>query len=174
MNKSDLRKKFLSLRKHDKNLDTKVINNLLSIIKDYKTVALYYAINEEISLNDLFLHLSNKITLYLPYTSKELEFKKFTSFEALSFDKARIPSPTSKSVEVSNIEVVVMACIACSTNGYRLGYGAGYYDRALKDYKGLKIGVTYDNCLVDFDFSNSYDVRLDYIITESQIIKIGE
>ncbi|MFA5543553.1 MAG: 5-formyltetrahydrofolate cyclo-ligase [Bacilli bacterium] len=174
MNKKFLRKKYLSIRKHSSDADLAVQKNLLELLKGYKSVALYYAINEEISLNDLFLHLSNRMDLFLPYTNEELEFRKFNSFDTLLPDKAKIMAPQGENYLVNDIEVIVMACIACSYSGYRLGYGAGYYDRALQDYKGLKIGIVYDECITTNDFHNEYDVRLDYIITETKIIKVKE
>lgn len=173
-NKKELRKKFLALRKHDIKKDQLVQKNLIKLIDGFNSVSLYYAINEEISLNDLFLHLSKKADVYLPYTNKEIEFRKFTSFADLLPDKAGIMSPNSREVKVNDIEVMVMACIACSVSGYRLGYGAGHYDRALENYQGLKIGIVYDECLLVEDFHHDHDVKLDYIITESKIIRMGK
>ncbi|MCR5307860.1 MAG: hypothetical protein K6E24_02565, partial [bacterium] len=46
----------------------------------------------------------------------------------------------------------------------RVGYGRGYYDRYLKDYKGITIGVGYDFQEVDKIDVKPTDVKLNYII----------
>ncbi len=173
MNKKDLRSYYRLLRKHDNLIDEKVKNNLLKLVLNYNSVACYMAIDEEINLNEFIKSIYLQKKIYLPYTGEVLEFREFCGFDELIKDKAGILSSSRDKIEVNNIEVIIMACIACNYDGYRLGYGKGYYDGALKDYEGLKIGVTYDSCLTTKSFQESHDIKLDYIVTESRIIKIG-
>lgn len=173
MNKKDLRKYFKSIRKHNTILDKKIKDNLLTIVSKYHSIACYMAINEEISLNDFIKEISLSKEVYLPYTKEVLEFRKFTGFENLIPDQAGILAPNASTINVNEIDVIIIACIACNYDGYRLGYGKGYYDGALKDYKGLKVGVTYDETLTDVKFQETHDIRLDYIVTPTRIIKIG-
>jgi 5-formyltetrahydrofolate cyclo-ligase len=72
-------------------------------------------------------------------------------------------------------DVVLTPLLAFDTRGYRLGYGAGLYDRSfalLPDT--LKIGLAYDCQNYARVPHDPTDVRLDYILTESHIYKTGE
>ena len=91
----------------------------------------------------------------------------------MTYDKAKILAPIhNEEVEVSYLDAVVMPCIAANKAGYRLGYGAGYFDRALAHYQGIKIGVLIEDCLIEEHFEESFDVQLDYIVTEKAIYEI--
>lgn len=173
--KKELRKKFKSLRHHSFATDEAVCNNLLKLVIEYSNIALYMGINEEIKLDSLINKLLLNKNLYFPYVikGKDLEFRKLEKIEAVTSDTAGIPTPNSNITLPTNmLDIVVMPCICASTLGYRLGYGGGYYDKTLANYKGIKAGVTYEACLTDIDFSESFDIKLDYIVTEDKIIKI--
>ncbi len=72
-------------------------------------------------------------------------------------------------VDISEIEVVIVPGIAFTKSGDRLGFGKGYYDRLLSDFKGVKIGVCYDFQIIDNIPVSPHDVSMDLIITESRI-----
>lgn len=62
---------------------------------------------------------------------------------------------------------------ACfSKNGYRIGYGGGYYDSFLADYgiSALKVGFCYNRFIFDSIPTESHDIPVDFIITEKEII----
>ncbi len=50
--------------------------------------------------------------------------------------------------------------------GYRLGYGAGYYDRFLSDFSGVSLAPVYSICLADRLPIDSHDLPVDLLITE--------
>ncbi|MCM1364038.1 MAG: 5-formyltetrahydrofolate cyclo-ligase [Faecalibacterium sp.] len=55
--------------------------------------------------------------------------------------------------------------------GYRLGFGKGYYDRFLADFKGSALGLCYENCLSDELIINEFDKQVSVLITEKYIYK---
>ena len=59
--------------------------------------------------------------------------------------------------------------------GYRLGYGAGFYDRTLEKLRKAKpvvaVGIAYDEQRVDAVPHESYDQRLDWVLTPSGPMK---
>lgn len=55
--------------------------------------------------------------------------------------------------------------------GARLGRGGGFYDRLLDRKSGLKIGVASDCQLIDELPSESHDIRMNLIITESKTVR---
>ncbi len=57
--------------------------------------------------------------------------------------------------------------------GNRLGWGKGFYDRTLADFRGLKIGVAFSSQVVTSLPSEAHDVKMDLVITEKEVIKIN-
>ena len=56
--------------------------------------------------------------------------------------------------------------------GYRLGYGGGYFDRALEGLnknKPILIGLGYDYQVSEKSFGEPHDIRYDIVITENNI-----
>lgn len=73
-----------------------------------------------------------------------------------------------------NCDVIFVPGLAFDRKGNRLGYGKGYYDRFLKGQKNaLKIGICFDFQLLDKVPSEAYDVPVDWIISESELVKIN-
>ena len=50
--------------------------------------------------------------------------------------------------------------------GYRVGYGGGYYDRFLANFKGTSVGICYSRCLCEECPKDIYDIAVDMIVTE--------
>ena len=65
--------------------------------------------------------------------------------------------------------------VAFDKNLNRLGYGGGYYDRLItklsKKKNFLKIGLAFSTQEIEKVPTNEYDQKLDYIVTERNIIK---
>ena len=67
----------------------------------------------------------------------------------------------------------LVPALACDRRGYRLGYGAGYYDRFLSNYPGHRVGVVYDRNLVPRLWSGRYDVPLELVVTDRRLHLCG-
>jgi len=84
-----------------------------------------------------------------------------------------IPEPSSGAVV--NPDILLVPLVAFDKNLNRLGYGAGYYDRLIEFLKKKKKIITI-GLAFDFQESNSiptskYDQKLDYIVTNKNILK---
>ncbi len=73
------------------------------------------------------------------------------------------------SVPVSQIDIAFIPGIAFTSSGDRLGFGKGYYDRFLEDFKGVKIGIGYDFQITDKILTDKHDIKMDMIVTEKRI-----
>jgi 5-formyltetrahydrofolate cyclo-ligase len=62
---------------------------------------------------------------------------------------------------------VIVPGIAFSPAGHRIGYGKGYYDRFLAAHHGLKLGLAYEMQIVPSIPSDTHDVPVDLVITET-------
>jgi len=174
--KKELRAYYKNERKKNRNFDDNFIDHLLKLVNGYSNIALYMKIGSEVNLEKLINKLFLTKNIYLPVVKgKNLEFRKFTSFNDLSFDEAKILAPvTGDLIDHKQIDMMIIPCLAANYQGYRLGYGGGYYDRILQNYHGLKVGVVFENCLTNLHFQEPFDIPLDILVTEKRIIKITE
>lgn len=72
----------------------------------------------------------------------------------------------------SDNSLCIVPALAMDKDGYRLGYGGGYYDRFLSSFKGATVGLCYKECFCDELPRDKYDIRLDTIITDYKIYEI--
>ena len=87
-------------------------------------------------------------------------------------DDYHIKSVNGRDVNINDCDIILIPGLAYNVYGYRLGRGKGFYDRALKDYQGIKIGVVCDDNIIDEHFEEAHDVKVDYLVSEKRIIKI--
>ena len=80
------------------------------------------------------------------------------------------PSPSLPRVE--RIDVFVVPAVGFALDGTRLGRGGGYYDATLKAMPGMRVGYTFDCCLVDALPFEPWDVPMDWVVTESRALHI--
>lgn len=75
-------------------------------------------------------------------------------------------------IEPGTIDIVLVPGVVFDINRFRIGYGAGYYDRFLKTVRSdcFKAGLAFDVQVVDDVPVDSHDMQMDVIITESRII----
>ena len=68
-------------------------------------------------------------------------------------------------------DIILVPLLAFDLLGNRLGYGGGYYDRTLAYWRAKKpviaVGLAYDEQKFDVVPSDSYDQRLDWVLTPS-------
>ena len=165
MNKEETRKYALSIRNKLANdsINNKIVKELEEVIKKYNTIGIYYPIGSEINILNIMNKYPNK-KFYLPITGDEISFIEYKLGDTLVDAKFKTKEPVGDITSRDMIECFIIPCVAISKTRQRLGYGKGYYDRYLKDYKGFKIGVIYKE-LNNLDFkSDSYDVYLDLVI----------
>lgn len=70
------------------------------------------------------------------------------------------------------IDLIIVPGVAFDTQGNRLGYGKGYYDRFLPHLRDeiLKAGICFDCQIVDSIQADEYDYKMSMVITESGVI----
>ncbi len=83
------------------------------------------------------------------------------------------PNPLrSDRVEVSSLDVMLIPGVAFDRRMQRLGRGRGFYDRALKDFNGLKIGVASVAQISAEELPvDAHDIRMDIIATDKYVLR---
>ena len=180
------KRKLISLDTEDKNTFLKNINSCLdrvfSIENTIKEVGLYYPIFNEISpLVFIKYFKDNNITTALPVVdsnSNSMVFKKWLKKEKLQ--KSHIgtyePLLTNKTIFP---QIIVVPMLMFDRKLNRLGYGAGYYDKLISTLKRyfdkkqknfITIGLAYSEQETKSIPYESHDQKLDFIVTEKEIL----
>lgn len=97
-----------------------------------------------------------------------LLFRAWTPGEALAPGVWDIPIPPETAAEVLP-DVLLVPMLAFDRQGYRLGYGGGFYDRTLAAFKlrPVTVGIAFDVGRIKSIGPQPHDVRLDLALTES-------
>ena len=71
-------------------------------------------------------------------------------------------------------DIILTPCLAFDLDGYRLGYGGGYYDKTFSkllkiSHNFISIAIAYDDQKIDQVYHNEYDKKINYILTEKQL-----
>jgi len=80
------------------------------------------------------------------------------------------PAPQLPTVDPTVVDLVLTPGVAFDRRGCRLGFGGGFYDRFLPTTGALRVGVTYDSCLVDELPASERDQRMHWVVTPTQMI----
>lgn len=95
---------------------------------------------------------------------------KPSSYGILEPAQELIESGALKSVNSSEIDLVVVPGLGFDKYGYRIGYGKGYYDRFLNGFAGDTVGLCFKECLLDEICRDDFDIRVDTVITDSNVL----
>ena len=181
MNKSKIRSKILKLRKNKFNKNYKInLDKFISFLKinthNLKNLGGYYPSNYEIDDLEILCLLEKqnfKISLPIVKKNNQMNFFKWSNKEPLKINKFGIPEPVSSKILYPDILLVPL--VGYDSNLNRLGYGGGFYDRYIekieKIKKVIKIGLAFSCQKITSVPVNQYDKKLDFIITEKEILK---
>lgn len=170
--KAALRKELLSLRKAASpvELDIDTLNSY-SQFCSAETVLCYVSAYGEVGTHNLIKELLSLKRVVVPCCTDRcgnMICSEIKSFNDLKEGFFGILEPKSKAAfPKEKIDFAIVPGIAFDKEGYRLGYGKGYYDRFLSDITFFKLGV----CQEEFYFSalphGKHDIRMDSVLTVS-------
>jgi 5-formyltetrahydrofolate cyclo-ligase len=84
----------------------------------------------------------------------------------------REPSPSEPEAREGELAVIVVPALAVDPTGHRIGYGAGYYDRALPRYAppAFTVAVAFDYQLVPEVPATDGDVAVACVVTDRRTL----
>ncbi len=84
------------------------------------------------------------------------------------------PRPGAAEIPLGEADVVLVPVVAWDEQGHRLGYGKGYFDRALSSNPGpLRVGLALEVLKAPTLPQSSSDVPLDIVVTEARVLRFG-
>ncbi|WP_231889846.1 5-formyltetrahydrofolate cyclo-ligase [Oceanobacillus sp. Castelsardo] len=183
LNKTELRKRTINKLKYlseDEKLEIEqqLRNNLLGsdIWQKAKTIGITISQGVEWDTTTLIEKAWDErkavcVPKCLP--NKEMVFYLINDFHQLEKGLYEIlepnPKKTSK-VKKQNIDLLIVPGVVFDQNGYRIGFGGGYYDRFLVDFPNETISLASHLQVIDRIPTDFYDLPVKCIITEEGMI----
>lgn len=147
----------------------------LSLFQKADDIFLYYSFKNEVETHSFIDQFYKDKNIFLPRIQGEhMEPVLFQGSAFLKPGYAKIlepiEMPAKKEVSSQNIELIIIPGVAFDRCGTRLGFGKGYYDNYLKRHKKIpKIGLAFQEQMVDYIPRDPYDIPVDLIITDVDI-----
>ncbi len=175
-NKIRLRTEFLNIRNNmDKNeiirkskiIFENIINN--DDFKSSQTVFCFLSFGSEVVTDDIVSYcLQNYKTVAVPkiidgiMTACSIDEK--TEY---ILNKYGIREPVDdKIVPKENIDLTIVPALVYNVDGFRIGYGGGFYDKFLSGYAGRSIGIIFKEFISNNFIPDENDEPVGYVITD--------
>ena len=163
-------------------LSTQVQKNIIESLdlSKMKNVLLYFPYKQEIKINLLHQELIKySHNIYVPkiFPERIMKFNLYTSEYSLVKNKYGITEVDNKEyLEPHFFDAMFIPFVGVDLNGYRIGYGGGYFDRTLAGLMGsshskpLIIGLGYDYQILSKNLAEPHDLRYHKVATESRML----
>ena len=145
-------------------------------------VAGYWASHGELPLNLVIPPLAGRGQQFLlPVIgrNRHLRFAPWQSGDAVQPNRYGIPEPVAprEMLEPFQLDLVLVPLLGFHRRGRRLGHGGGYYDRSfaflneqVRPTEPLLVGIAYDFQELEIVNEEPWDVALDFIATNRELI----
>ncbi len=179
MDKKEFRKELIERRKnitkekkviYDKEISRKIIQS--DYFKKAEQVLVFASVGDEFDTQYIIekCRMEYKRVFYPLCIDNQgdMKFFKADSTDDLQIGMYNIPEPKQgcKEYKPQRNDLIIVPCLSVDKNGNRIGYGKGYYDRFLKEFKGISICPCYHELLTEALPTDKYDIQVNVIMTE--------
>lgn len=180
MEKIELRKKIKSIllnlssdekKQKDRNIYNKLIK-MQELIKA-ETIFSYVSMHEEVdTINIIKYILKEKKKLFVPRVAlktKQMDIIQISSLENLkigTYATYNILEPGGRDSCRKDFDILLIPGLGFDNENNRLGRGGGYFDKFLKNVKGLKIALCYREQIFESIPVVQHDIKVDLIISD--------
>lgn len=157
-----------------------IINKLYEsdLYSDSKIIMTFISFGDEVDTHEFIKKsLKDGKRIVVPITfpkTKEIRPSELFDFNELKIGFYNILTPKDefiRFIDPKEIDLIVVPGVGFDRNGFRVGYGGGYYDRFLSKYPdAVKLGIAFDLQLIDEVPKEDFDIPVDLILTENEII----
>lgn len=160
-------------------LDVENLSNIIKeklfssgLYKNAKNILCYYSFGTEVCTLSYFDDKDKNWFLPKIDGSELLVCPYCSTFQKNQY---KIDEPILEPVDASTIDMVIIPALAADKNGYRIGYGKGYYDRFISKLPKsvVKVVLLFSELLLEDVYPEVFDEKCDYIITDKNMLKIG-
>lgn len=158
-------------------LDFKIANNVRKLYQygPCKTVMIYVSTPIEINTVPIIqMAFADGKRVAVPRCipgTRKMEFYYITSLDDLEPGSFSVMEPKDDMPMLTDFDkcLMIMPGIQFDTNGYRIGYGKGYYDRYMAKYTGFSAGLCYDWELRRHLCHGRFDRPVSAVVTDNHI-----
>lgn len=182
--KATLRKKMVDKLadiqpKKKKAIEQQLMLNLLNteLWRNARTIGIYLSFGNEWETRGIIEEAwrqGKQVTIpkTIPET-KEMKFYQIDNYSQVKKGHFGIEEPNINEtiyIEKNKIDLLIVPGVVFSADGYRIGFGGGYYDRFLTDFIHPTISLVWSKQLIKKVPTNKYDLPVQYIMTEKGMI----
>ena len=172
--KAELRKKILQEMKALSQEQKQAMDQVLTerflhhpFYQEAKVIATYLSFPHEFQtqgLIDQALKDGKKVLIPKTYPKGRMEFVVYNpqQFKKTSFGLLE-PQGDLEVVDASQIDLIHVPGLAFTREGYRIGYGGGYYDRYLENFAGQTMSTIYPCQIQNFN-SEDHDIPVQEVL----------
>ncbi len=148
-----------------------IFNKITSsqVYKDSQVIFCYISYNSEIITTEFINYaIKDNKQIVVPYIyDKSMFLSVLNDLNETIINRFNILQPENYlPVDINTVDLAIVPGLGFNIYGFRIGYGGGYYDRFLSEYKQYSIGVAMSEFLIsDLPFED-HDKPVDFIVTE--------
>ena len=166
---------------YDKQKYSELLCNGIEALKEYKdadVILVYFPTRSEPDISplaDIARRDGKKIAFPISVTKDcTLDFRFISSPDELEIGAygIREPRADTERATLSDRTLCIVPALAVDADGYRLGYGKGYYDRFLSTFEGNAVVAIHSSLVCERLPRNDTDIPLKTIITETGAIRL--
>lgn len=159
-------------------LSARIVSHLLAALPTPRIVAFCWPIKHEPDVRGVLPRWAERgVVAALPVVVEAdapLAFREWTPNTPLAADRYGIPTPVAG--DFVQPDMLLLPLNGFDGDGYRLGYGGGYFDRTLAALspRPLAIGVGFETNRLPTIRPESHDQRLDWLVTEAGALRLPD
>lgn len=144
---------------------------ITGFFQDAKSIFIYNSLPDEVSTHRFIEKWATEKNIFLPVIEGDkLVFKRYTDSSKMQIGVLGIQEPIGELGMPKANDLIIVPGMAFDRKMNRLGRGKGYYDKFLSSSKGLKMGVCFDFQLLDSVPTEDFDVKMDVLVSENDLI----
>jgi 5-formyltetrahydrofolate cyclo-ligase len=178
MTKAEIRKQIATLRPDFQTLEkmsVAVIERFqtLEVFKSARAIGVYMPMTDEVDITPLFDCLEK--TFFIPaFDESSSNYRMARLTTELKKGRFGILEPAVPDFAGENdLDLILVPGVAFDRAGRRIGRGGGFYDRLLPQYRAVRAGICFDFQCLEAIPAEPHDVRMDWVATETQILKFA-
>lgn len=144
----------------------------LDLFTAAKSIGAYMPMADEVDLTPL-LQTPGK-TIFIPAFDNQIDSYRMAKWTPdLKRGRFGIPEPSAPVfARHDELDLILIPGMAFDLTGRRLGRGGGFYDRLLPQYRAVRAGICFDFQCMETVPSEDHDVSMDYVISETRILRV--
>jgi len=154
-----------------------ILENLIRspIYKSANDIGFYCSFGSEVETSEMMSRaITDNKSIYLPVIAPSDKKMHFCHFDGdvccLTCNSFGIMEPKKMPAIADQVlDLIIVPGLIFTKNGWRIGHGAGYYDRYLKIVDATTSGVAFSTQMRESIPKGKFDVPLDYVITEKEL-----